>query len=74
MVAPMVLPMTPQRVMVDADPITPGIQGRPGMITPVGFPRYVGGPQIPQVGQFGGYGAPGLAQTGPQFAPIRRPF
>jgi hypothetical protein len=27
----------------DADPITPGIQTRPGVVTPVGPPRVVGG-------------------------------
>ncbi len=28
---------------IDADPITPGIQTRPGVVTPVGPPRVVGG-------------------------------
>ena len=29
--------------IVDADPITPGIQSTPGVVTPVGPPRVVGG-------------------------------
>ena len=30
--------------VVDADPITPGIQSQPGVVTPTGPPRIVGGP------------------------------
>lgn len=30
--------------VVDADPITPGIQSQPGIVTPTGPPRIVGGP------------------------------
>jgi hypothetical protein len=47
--------------VVDADPITPGIQSQPGVVTPIGPPRVVSGPRPgPPVG-FGnagvGYGA-----------------
>lgn len=73
MVAPLVRPaVTP---VFDADPITPGIQSTPGVVTPVGPPRVVGGPQIgavrpPFTGGFspvptgrpiGGIGAPGFS-------------
>jgi hypothetical protein len=30
--------------VIDADPITPGIQAQPGIVRPVGPPRVVGGP------------------------------
>ena len=33
--------------MIDADPITPGIQATPGVVTPVGPPRIVGGGPTP---------------------------
>jgi hypothetical protein len=40
--------------VIDADPITPGIQSQPGVVTPVGPPRVVGGPQIGIGGGIGG--------------------
>ena len=51
--------------VVDADPITPGVQAQPGVVTPVGPPRVVGGPQQ---GAFGGpigsgFGAGGFNTT-----------
>ena len=51
--------------VVDADPITPGIQSRPGVVTPVGPPRVVGGP---------GVGAPGARPGGYYGTPVVRPF
>lgn len=33
--------------IIDADPITPGIQATPGVVTPVGPPRVVGGGPTP---------------------------
>lgn len=45
---------------VDADPITPGIQSTPGVVTPVGPPQVVSGPGI------GSIGTPGIGiGTGP---------
>lgn len=44
--------------VVDADPITPGIQTRPGVVTPVGPPRVMGG----------GFGMPAV-RPGPGFIP-----
>lgn len=41
--------------VVDADPITPGIQTRPGVVTPVGAPRVVSGPRVSGI-----VGLPGL--------------
>lgn len=43
--------------VVDADPITPGIQSTPGVVTPVGPPRIAGGP--------GFIGGPGPIIGGP---------
>lgn len=40
--------------VVDADPITPGIQAQPGVVTPVGPPRFVGGAQQGAIGGIGG--------------------
>ena len=36
--------------VIDADPITPGIQSQPGIVTPTGPPRLVGGPAFGGVG------------------------
>lgn len=46
--------------IIDADPITPGIQANPGVVTPVGPPRVVGGGPVgfrPNPVGFGGFGA-----------------
>jgi hypothetical protein len=49
--------------VIDADPITPGIQATPGVVTPVGPPRVVGG------------GAPiGLGIGGPIGVGVQRPI
>ena len=40
--------------MIDADPITPGIQAQPGIVTPTGPPRIVGGPGFVGGGMMGG--------------------
>jgi hypothetical protein len=73
LVAPIVRPAVSP--VFDADPITPGIQSSPGVVTPVGPPRVVGGPQfganrrpfspIPTGRPIGGIGAPGFG--GPSF-------
>ena len=51
----------PTGPLIDADPITPGIQANPGVVTPVGPPRVVGGaPPIgfrPNPMGFSNYGA-----------------
>ena len=39
--------------VVDADPITPGIQSRPGVVTPIGPPR-IAGPAIGAAGPYYG--------------------
>lgn len=44
--------------VVDADPITPGIQSQPGVVTPTGPPRVVSGPR-PTVGTIGAIGPVG---------------
>jgi hypothetical protein len=44
--------------VIDADPITPGIQARPGVVTPVGPPRVVGGGAPIGIGGPIGIGAP----------------
>ena len=56
--------------VVDADPITPGIQSTPGVVTPIGPPRvvpggpgFIGGPG-PMIGG-PGFGGPGFG--GPRF-------
>ena len=54
--------------IVDADPITPGIQAQPGVVTPTGPPRVVGGPGAvgsALSGVFGGSAiASGMARSG----------
>lgn len=50
--------------MVDADPITPGIQAQPGIVTPVGPPRVVGGPGFAAGGMTGGLMTSGLMTSG----------
>ena len=50
---PIARPLPPP--IFDADPITPGIQNNPGVVTPVGPPRVVTGPRGGPVGPaFGG--------------------
>lgn len=44
---------------VDADPITPGIQSTPGVVTPVGPPQVVGGTGVGATT----FGGPGFAPT-----------
>ena len=50
--------------MVDADPITPGIQGQPGIVTAVGPPRIVGGPGFVAGGMTGDLMTSGLMTSG----------
>lgn len=50
--------------MVDADPITPGIQAQPGIVTAVGPPRVVGGPGFVAGGMTGGLMTSGLMTSG----------
>lgn len=55
--------------VVDADPITPGIQAQPGVVTPVGPPRVVGGAPVGV-----GYGGPvGIGYGGPVGVGVPRP-
>lgn len=53
--------------LVDADPITPGIQSTPGVVTPVGPPRVVGGGPMIGGPVYGGpvYGGPTSYIGGP---------
>lgn len=55
--------------VVDADPITPGIQSTPGVVTPVGPPRIAGGPGFGIGGPGFGIGGPGFV-GGPGFGPV----
>jgi hypothetical protein len=48
--------------IVDADPITPGIQSQPGVVTPIGPPRIVSGPTIS--GSTAGFGTQGVGYSG----------
>lgn len=50
--------------VIDADPITPGIQSTPGVVTPVGPPRVVGGSPYPGISNF----APPVATYAPPIA------
>lgn len=50
--------------MYDADPITPGIQAQPGIVTPVGPPRIVGGPGFVGGGMTSGLMTSGLMNSG----------
>lgn len=45
--------------VIDADPITPGIQSQPGVVTPIGPPRVVSGPGAISGGIIGGRRASG---------------
>ena len=60
-VAP-ILPIAPpiiapiRRPVFDADPITPGIQARPGVVTQVGAPRMIGGRPPIGIGYGAGFG------------------
>ena len=53
--------------VVDADPVTPGIQAQPGVVTPTGPPRVVGAPGAIAGGAFAsgyrGIGVPGVGTT-----------
>lgn len=53
--------------VVDADPITPGIQSTPGVVTPVGPPRVVPGGAVG--GPIGGVGIGGFPGGRPPFVP-----
>lgn len=54
--------------IIDADPITPGIQSTPGVVTPVGPPRVAGypagiAPPIPSLAPVGSIGPIGTTTT-----------
>lgn len=62
--------------VVDADPITPGIQSNPGVVTPVGPPQVVGGTApVPVAGTFAppAYGGISAPYPGPVGVPVSGP-